>query len=65
MLKDRCPSVPHFPDSAGVKVPAAWLVEQAGFHKGLQRGRRGYLGATCAGLSQSRRHDSRSPRFSW
>ncbi len=37
-LKDRYPSVPHFPDSAGVKVPAAWLVEQAGFHKGLQRG---------------------------
>ena len=38
VLKDRYPSVPHFPDSAGVKVPAAWLVEQAGFHKGLQRG---------------------------
>ena len=37
-LKDRYPSVPHFPDAAGVKVPAAWLVEQAGFHKGLQRG---------------------------
>ena len=29
---------PSFPDSAGVKVPAAWLVEQAGFHKGLRRG---------------------------
>ena len=37
-LQDRYPSVPHFPDAAGVKVPAAWLVEQAGFHKGLQRG---------------------------
>ncbi|MCY3788978.1 MAG: UDP-N-acetylmuramate dehydrogenase [Gemmatimonadetes bacterium] len=37
-LKDRYPNVPSFPDSAGVKVPAAWLVEQAGFHKGLQRG---------------------------
>ena len=36
-LKDRYPNVPNFPDSAGVKVPAAWLVEQAGFHKGLQR----------------------------
>ena len=37
-LKDRYPNVPHFPDSADVKVPAAWLVEQAGFHKGLRRG---------------------------
>lgn len=37
-LKERYPNVPHFPDAAGVKVPAAWLVEQAGFHKGLQRG---------------------------
>ena len=27
-----------FPIRAGVKVPAAWLVEQSGFHKGLQRG---------------------------
>ena len=40
-LKDRYPNVPHFPDPAGVKVPAAWLVEQAGFHKGLQRGKVG------------------------
>ena len=37
-LKDRYPNVPHFPAAAGVKVPAAWLVEQAGFHKGLRRG---------------------------
>ena len=37
-LQDRYPKVPHFPDAAGVKVPAAWLVEQVGFHKGLQRG---------------------------
>ena len=37
-LKDRYPNVPSFPDAAGVKVPAAWLVEQAGFHKGLRRG---------------------------
>ena len=37
-LQDRYPKVPSFPDAAGVKVPAAWLVEQAGFHKGLQRG---------------------------
>jgi len=37
-LKGRYPRIPHFPAAAGVKVPAAWLVEQAGFHKGLQRG---------------------------
>ena len=30
--------IPHFPAPDGVKVPAAWLVENAGFHKGLQRG---------------------------
>lgn len=30
-------SVPSFPAPDGVKVPAAWLVEQAGFRKGLRR----------------------------
>jgi UDP-N-acetylmuramate dehydrogenase len=30
--------VPHFPTASGVKVPAAWLVEQAGFRKGYRRG---------------------------
>ena len=30
--------IPHLPAPDGVKVPAAWLVENAGFHKGLQRG---------------------------
>jgi UDP-N-acetylmuramate dehydrogenase len=29
--------VPHFPAGAGhVKVPAAWLIEHAGFHKGFE-----------------------------
>ncbi len=33
---------PHYPDGSGqVKVPAAWLVEQAGFPKGFRLGRAG------------------------
>jgi UDP-N-acetylmuramate dehydrogenase len=31
-------AVPSFPAPDGVKVPAAWLVEQAGFAKGYRRG---------------------------
>jgi UDP-N-acetylmuramate dehydrogenase len=30
--------VPHFPAGASVKIPAAWLVEHAGFPKGFSRG---------------------------
>jgi UDP-N-acetylmuramate dehydrogenase len=30
--------VPRFDTAQGVKVPAAWLVEQSGFHKGFRRG---------------------------
>lgn len=31
--------VPHFPASDGsVKIPAAWLIEHAGFHKGYAKG---------------------------
>jgi len=30
--------IPHFPTENGVKIPAAWLVEQAGFHKGYRSG---------------------------
>jgi UDP-N-acetylmuramate dehydrogenase len=34
--------VPHFAASDGkLKVPAAWLIEHAGFHKGYARGRAG------------------------
>jgi UDP-N-acetylmuramate dehydrogenase len=33
---------PHWPEPDGrVKVSAAWLIEHAGFHKGLERGRVG------------------------
>jgi UDP-N-acetylmuramate dehydrogenase len=35
-------AVPHFPAGAGlIKIPAAWLLEQAGFHKGYRLGRAG------------------------
>ncbi len=35
-------SVPHYPAEEGrIKVPAAWLLDQAGFHKGHTSGRAG------------------------
>jgi len=35
-------SVPHFPAAGNcVKIPAAWLIENAGFHKGYARGNAG------------------------
>ena len=34
--------IPNWPASEGkIKLPAAWLVEHAGFHKGYQMGRAG------------------------
>jgi UDP-N-acetylmuramate dehydrogenase len=30
--------IPSFPAEGGVKVPAAWLVEHAGFRRGYRRG---------------------------
>lgn len=36
-LKSRYPAIPGYPVPGGVKVPAGWLIEQAGF-KGLRRG---------------------------
>jgi UDP-N-acetylmuramate dehydrogenase len=36
-LASRYPGVPGYPVPGGVKVPAGWLIEQAGF-KGLRRG---------------------------
>ena len=32
-------SIPTFPAPDRIKIPAAWLIEQAGFHKGYRRGR--------------------------
>jgi UDP-N-acetylmuramate dehydrogenase len=35
-------NVPYFKvDEASVKIPAAWLIEQSGFHKGYRRGNAG------------------------
>ena len=31
-------SIPSFPAEGGVKIPAAWLVENSGFHKGFRKG---------------------------
>jgi UDP-N-acetylmuramate dehydrogenase len=33
--------VPGFPVTDGIKLPAAWLIERAGFHKGFAHGRVG------------------------
>ncbi len=44
--------VPHFPAGAGqVKVPAAWLIEHAGFHKGHQGPRVPGVPGTAARIS--------------
>jgi UDP-N-acetylmuramate dehydrogenase len=37
-LAKVAPEVPRFPTEAGTKVPAAWLVEHAGFPRGYRRG---------------------------
>lgn len=34
----RAPAAPHFPAEEGVKLSAAWLIEQAGFQKGFTHG---------------------------
>ncbi|WP_283139056.1 UDP-N-acetylmuramate dehydrogenase [Rhizohabitans arisaemae] len=38
-LELRAPGFPRWPAGEGVKVPAAWLIEQAGYPKGYSRGR--------------------------
>lgn len=41
-LRRRLPELPVHPGGPGLaKLPAAWLIEQAGFHKGHVRGRAG------------------------
>jgi len=35
---EQASPIPTFPADGGVKVPAAWLVERAGFSKGFRRG---------------------------
>jgi UDP-N-acetylmuramate dehydrogenase len=37
-LREIAPGVPVWPAAPGAKVPAAWLVENAGFPKGYRRG---------------------------
>src|SRR5204862_5738642 len=44
-LAQRWKEIPSFPADGGVKVPAAWLVEHAGFPKGYRSGGGGGGGA--------------------
>lgn len=37
-LRMQCADVPSFPAKGGIKVPAAWLVEHAGFRRGYRLG---------------------------
>jgi UDP-N-acetylmuramate dehydrogenase len=43
-------AIPTFPASGGVKVPAAWLVEQAGFRKGYRKDGAGISGRHALAL---------------
>lgn len=43
-------AVPSFPAPEGVKVPAAWLVERAGFHRGDRHGGAGISSAHALAL---------------
>ena len=45
-LKLAYPKIPHYPFLEKIKIPAAWLVEQAGFTKGFR----------CGGIGVSERH---------
>jgi UDP-N-acetylmuramate dehydrogenase len=38
-LSRLAPDAPRFPAAGGTKVPAAWLVEHAGFHRGYRLGK--------------------------
>ncbi|MCS6883832.1 MAG: UDP-N-acetylmuramate dehydrogenase [Acidobacteriota bacterium] len=38
-LRHRYPNLPTYPLGSAVKLPAAWLIEQAGFKKGYRRSR--------------------------
>jgi len=50
-LEKRWKGIPSFPADGGVKVPAAWLVEQAGFPKGYRGEGRTGGGGGGAGIS--------------
>jgi UDP-N-acetylmuramate dehydrogenase len=45
------PDAPSFPDPGGFKIPAAWLVEQAGFRRGYQHGKAAISGKHALALT--------------
>ncbi|MGI8881279.1 MAG: UDP-N-acetylmuramate dehydrogenase [Jatrophihabitans sp.] len=38
VLPDAAKECPHWPNGGGIKLSAAWLIEQAGFHRGYGHG---------------------------
>ncbi len=52
-------------DEPMVKIPAAWLIEQAGFAQGICAGARRHFVAAHAGADQSRRGDGRRDSSRW
>ena len=55
----RFPAGPGPENARRAKVPAAWLIEQAGFARGYSLGAAGYLIAAHAGARQPRRRHGR------
>jgi UDP-N-acetylmuramate dehydrogenase len=52
-LRELAPEVPTFPDPGGHKVPAAWLVEHAGFRRGYRRATAAISGKHALALTAS------------
>lgn len=53
---DKVPS--FFVDENNVKIPAAWLIEKSGFHKGFQNGKAGL--STCHTLALTNRGNAKA-----
>ncbi|NQZ71146.1 MAG: UDP-N-acetylmuramate dehydrogenase [Lentisphaeria bacterium] len=49
-LKQAFPEMPNYPNGDQIKIPAAWLVEQSGFHKGYTYKNAGVSEKHCLAL---------------